>query len=135
MAYLALADCHDQRPCVWTKQRLSQTQSFLHKGEPLAVPVAVAGIHVIVVVPPVSGTGVVGRIDVYQVNTAVIEISHGFKCMVVLSIYYNVVWLAAAAVNPADAREARVHRFPEFADDDKLTSRPCRQTALAVEKR
>ena len=49
-------------------------QPLLHHGQPLAMAVLVVAVHIVVVVFPVLGPGVIGRVDIDTVHHSGVEV-------------------------------------------------------------
>ena len=55
---------NDQHRIIRIQQSLSDFQPFLHERQPLAVTVFVGSVHVVVIIFPVPGAGIIGRVYV-----------------------------------------------------------------------
>lgn len=64
MKIFFLINSNDQNGIIGIEELFCDLQTFLHHGQPLAVPILIAVVHIVVVIFPVSRTGVVGRIYV-----------------------------------------------------------------------
>ena len=101
---------------VGVQQLLGELQPALHEGQPLAVAVRVGVIDVVVVVLPVAGAAVVGRVDVDAVDLACVRESQRLERVVVLALDDDVVRLVPAAFDRPEVPEAREHGLAEIGD-------------------
>ncbi len=67
----------------------------MNKRKPLGVTVGVVAVDVVVVVLPVAGPSVVGRVDVDAVDSAGMGELEGLQRVVVLALDYNMCLLVA----------------------------------------
>lgn len=86
MVDLRLVDGDDQDTRIRLQQPLRQTKSPLHEGAPLGVPPGVIAIHVVVVVFPVAGTGVVRWVDVDSIHLTGVERMQGLHGMEIVRL-------------------------------------------------
>ena len=69
---LLLINRDNKHGIVGVEQLLGELEAALHEGKPLGVAIGVRAVDVIVVVFPVAGASVIGRINIYAVHFACI---------------------------------------------------------------
>lgn len=77
---------YDQNGVLRIKELLCDLQALLHHGEPLAMPISIRAIHVVVVVLPVFRTGVIRRIDVDAVHLLCVQVFQQLERVVVVRL-------------------------------------------------
>ena len=75
---------NDQHRIIRIQQSLSDFQPFLHERQPLAVTVFVGSVHVVVIIFPVPGAGVIRRIDIDAIHLTCVQVFQKLQCMVVV---------------------------------------------------
>ena len=102
MKILFFVDGNYQNRISRIEQTLRQFQTFLHHRKPLAVPVGIVAIHVVVIVFPVTSPCVIGWVDVDTIHLSGIEVLQQLECMVVVRLDQRVpqvtVWRIADCV-------------------------------------
>lgn len=74
MQILFFINSYNQNRIFGIEQFLGNLQTLLHHGKPFAVAILVIAVHIVIVVLPILGSGVIRRIDVNAVHLAGIEI-------------------------------------------------------------
>ena len=108
---LLLVDRHDEHGIVGVEQLLGELEAALHKGKPLGVAISVGAVDVIVVIFPVAGASVIGRVNIYAVHFACIGKGQGFKSMVVFTVNDYLIGLIATALDTPSLFEASINRL------------------------
>ena len=71
-------------------------------------------IYIVVVVLPVGGSRVVGRVDIDAIDLALIRMKEQLESVVILALDHHVVrCIRVAAFHGAEVFKSRVDRFPE----------------------
>ena len=90
VSLFVVVDGDEDNPSVG-EQTFGDAEAFGHEGEPLAVAVVVVGIDVLVVIDEVAVAGVVGRVDIDDVDAALVGVGEGGEGFEVVALDKDVV--------------------------------------------
>ena len=82
--------------------------------------IGVVSINVVVVVLPIFGAGVIGRVDVDGIDFALVRVEESLENVVVLCIDDRVEGLVSPALDFAGGPQSRVDRVSELCDDNEI---------------
>ncbi len=102
MVHLVLVNCDDQSGPSGVQQAPGQDEPPRHEGQPLAVPVGVAAVDVVVVVLPVSIARVIRGVRCRCSDLPLVCIQQRFVGVIVLSVDKRVEGLVAASLDAAN---------------------------------
>ena len=81
------------------------------------MPISIIRIYIVIVILPVSGSGIVGRVYVDAVDLALVEVKEQLEGVIVLALDHHVVrcgWVAA--FHSTEMLEGWIDRFAETRD-------------------
>ena len=79
------------------EEAFGYAEAFGHKGDPFAVAVTILAIHIFVIIDKVFVAGVVGWVDIDDVDFALMGISEGGEGFEVVAFDKDVVWRVGGA--------------------------------------
>jgi hypothetical protein len=109
---LMLIDRND-KDAVRLEKSTREDQSPSHHRQPFAVAPRVGLVHIVVVIFRITGSSVVGRVDVNAVHSPRVEPIHELQGMMIVSLDENVVWRSSSSGNRFNRVQRRKYWFPE----------------------
>lgn len=122
---LGVIDRDDDYACV-LQQPVGVTKPALHEAQPLRVTVRIGIANESIVVNPCTRTGVVRRVNVDQVDFALVRVEQSLECIVILAFDHHVCRLVAPSTDLAEGLQAGINRDAEVLNNDELSVRVSR---------
>src|SRR5574344_690707 len=98
MEIFLLINGDDKNRVIWIQQAFCEFQALLHHAQPLAMPVCVSSVYIVVIVLPISRPRIVWRVYVYAIYFSSIKILKQLKCMIVIRLNKGVPQIAVRGI-------------------------------------